>query len=77
MDTLREDAGVSCCFCNEGIYSSEVDPCDLNVLTNWDKEKSKQAHQTLWCHLDCLRSKIHPQVRQHLVVHLLSGQFDD
>lgn len=60
-----------CCFCNEKIESDKLNPCDLNILTNWDKPKNYQNNQTFWCHFECFKNKLHKNVQQHLVVHLL------
>lgn len=64
--------GVLCCFCNMHIESDNINPCDLNILTNWDKEKDLQRNQTFWCHLECFRNKLHKNVRKHLLVDLLT-----
>lgn len=63
---------VLCCFCNMIIESDEFNPCDINILTNWNKPKSMQNNQTFWCHLECFKEKLHRDMKQHLVVHLLS-----
>jgi hypothetical protein len=36
---------VVCCFCGEGITSSPIDPCSINILINWDKSEDKQYSQ--------------------------------
>ncbi len=63
---------VCCCFCNEKIESTDINPCDINILTNWGKSKNKQHNQTFWCHFECFREKLDKNVQQHLVVHLLT-----
>lgn len=37
MDGQFEKSGVMCCFCNENIIISDIDPCDINIMANWDK----------------------------------------
>lgn len=71
---MSEDM-VLCCFCNDVVKSTHIDPCDLNVLTNWDKPKNKQKNQTFWCHFACLKDKFHKDVKKHLVLDILS--YDD
>lgn len=57
-----------CCFCNNMIKSTEVDPCDLNILINIDKPKDKQDNQTFYCHINCFREKLHTDILKMLVV---------
>jgi len=71
---LMDKNGMLCCFCNENITSSNLNPCDLNISTNWDKPKNTQHNQTFWCHLECFHEKLHRNVQQHLVVHLLTNE---
>lgn len=71
---IDEKTGHQCCFCGESIVSSNVNPCDINILTNWNKSVKKQNNQTFWCHLDCFREKLHPSVKQYLVVDLLGNE---
>jgi len=63
-----------CCFCNNIIDSDVVNPCDISILTNWDKPKNKQHNQTFWCHINCFRKALHSEVRDNLVVDLLTDK---
>jgi len=72
MEIIMNTPAVSCCFCDKNIESTNVNPCDINILTNWDKPKNKQHNQTFWCHIECLRDKLHKSVQQHLIVDLLT-----
>lgn len=60
-----------CCFCNKSINSDLTNPCDINITTNWDKSIERQHNQTFWCHIECFKEKLHKDVQQHLMVHLL------
>lgn len=71
---IMNKSGVACCFCNLTIESDSVNPCDINLLTNWDKAKDKQHSQFFWCHLECFKEKLHKDIQQHLVVHLLTSK---
>ena len=44
------------------------------ILTNWDKPKSKQGNQTFWCHIDYFRKALHFDIRNDLVVDLLTDK---
>ena len=69
----KESSGLLCCFCNDDIIVTDVNPCDINILLNWDKQPNiKKRDQTFWCHLECFRSKLHNEVKIHLIVDLLS-----
>lgn len=65
---------VTCCFCNTGVESKNVDPCEIIIQTNWNKSKLKQHDQSFWCHLECFKGKMHDRLKQHLLVHLLSDK---
>ena len=72
MDGLFEkDSGMTCCFCNKSIIVTNLNPCDINIMTNWDKPNDKQKNQTFWYHLECVWQKIHPDIQQHFIVDLL------
>ncbi len=70
-------SGVLCSFCNEGIESTHIDPCDLTILINCDKSQNEQHNQTFWCHLECFKQALHIKVQPHLAVHLLNDDIDD
>jgi len=63
-----EDLGFTCCFCNEGITSLDPDPSDIVVVANIDKPKEQQAEQIFYCHMLCLKNKIHPDVKDLFVL---------
>jgi hypothetical protein len=60
-----------CCFCKQSIESNKTDPCDINILINFDKSKEKQYSQSFYCHLNCFKEKLHEDMKQHLALHLL------
>ena len=66
-----KDIRYRCCFCNELIQSTNVDPCDINILINCDKSKDKQDTQTFWCHIECFRRSLHDNIKKLLVVDLV------
>jgi len=73
MDGHSELSGLSCCFCNKSIAITDTDPCDINILLNWDKQPNiKKRNQTFWCHLECFRERLHEKVSNYLFVDLLS-----
>lgn len=63
-----QDSGLTCCFCNEGITSLDPDPADIVIVANIDKPKDKQAEQIFYCHVQCLKSKIHNDVKDLFVL---------
>ena len=63
-----EDLGFRCCFCNKSIASDNINPCDLSIVTNSDKDKSQQSSQWLFCHVGCFKATIHPEMIGYFVV---------
>ncbi len=63
-----EELGFMCCFCNESITSLDPDPSDINVIANIDKPKDQQADQYFYCHLQCLKNKLHKNTLEHFVL---------
>lgn len=47
-----------CCFCGEGIESDVINVTSLIVISNWDKNQDVQQEQQLFCHIECLKSKL-------------------
>ena len=64
-----ENIEFICCFCNQEIKSSKTDPADINILINIDKPKERQCNQTFYCHIECFREKIHPNLKIHFHLH--------
>lgn len=74
MDGQFEKSGVMCCFCNENIIISDIDPCDINIMANWDKPgHANKRDQMFWCHYECFRSKMHKNVAPYLMLEFLSS----
>jgi len=45
-----------CWFCGKGIVQSNgVDPCKMDLFSNADKPENEQTHQSMWCHIQCLK----------------------
>lgn len=47
-----------CCFCSTKIISDVIDVTALIIITNYDKNEKKQEVQQLFCHINCLKSKL-------------------
>lgn len=65
---VAEDLGFSCCFCNKGITSADSDPSEMVIVANIDKPKERQVDQIFWCHAQCLKSKIHDEIKPLFVL---------
>jgi hypothetical protein len=50
-----EKKSYQCCFCDKQIIS---DVTELVVVTNWDKDKSSQQEQQMFCHMECLKKAV-------------------
>ena len=64
----NEKLGFTCCFCNKSIMSLDKYPTDLKIIVNIDKPKEQQHDQFFYCHLQCLKSKLHQNIQEHLVL---------
>ena len=69
-----EELGFMCCFCNKSITSLDPDPSDINVIANIDKPKDQQADQYFYCHLQCLKNKLHKNIQEHFVLDDITKQ---
>jgi hypothetical protein len=72
--TQRKELGFQCCFCSKGIESTDIDPCNLDILINIDKPKNKQSNQIFYCHIACFESKLHENIAKMLVVQYLDDE---
>jgi len=66
-----KDITFRCCFCNTHVHSTNVDPCDINILINIDKPKDKQDNQTFYCHADCFKNILHKDLKGLFIVDLV------
>jgi hypothetical protein len=51
-----------CCFCGEGISESAVDPCAIVLVGNWGGPEANQAEQQFFCHVECFKKALWPNV---------------
>ena len=51
-----------CCFCGQGIKSSQSDPCSLNIMINYDEGEDRQFDQNFWCHLACFKGAVTSEI---------------
>lgn len=59
----------TCCFCNVGIEITKTDPAEIIALINFDKPENQQYSQNLFCHINCLREKLHDSIKMHFHLH--------
>jgi hypothetical protein len=57
-----------CCFCEEGIEASGVDPCAVVLIGKWQGPEDEQVAQQFWCHFNCFADKLDPKIRPELRV---------
>lgn len=50
-----------CCFCNEGIQETPIDPCNISIAGHWDRDNENRSSQDFFCHFDCLSKHLHEQ----------------
>jgi len=63
---------VQCCLCGENIDSDNLNPCDIVISSNWDKQVREKNDQFFWVHFECFRDKMHESLRQYLVLDILA-----
>lgn len=51
-----------CCFCGIKIETESVNVTGLIVVSNWEKDRSEQQEQQLFCHMECLKEKVSSKV---------------
>lgn len=56
---MREQLNFTCCFCNEKIKETDIDPCNINIMANYGKDISYQPTQDFFCHFACMKSGLH------------------
>lgn len=56
-----------CCFCGKSIKSNKHDVTQLLATSNWDKEISKQQDQQFFCHIMCLKARLHEKTPLYLL----------
>jgi hypothetical protein len=51
-----KDLQYQCCFCGESIVQSQIDPCAVILVGNWQSSKpAEQADQQFFCHVACFK----------------------
>jgi hypothetical protein len=69
MELVENLVNFMCCFCDGGIDSSKIDPAEISVLINIDKNSDKQIAQYFYCHVACFKEKLSDAVRVHFHLH--------
>jgi len=60
-----------CCFCDTFIEPSNGDPCEVDILINFDKPKNKQSNQSFYCHINCFKNQLHEQIKSYFYLECL------
>ena len=69
MNNIREELSYMCCLCNQGIESSKVNPAELIIMINYDKERTEQYSQIFFCHIECFRKNLNDDIKMHFHLH--------
>lgn len=54
-----------CYLCYKGIKSTDVDPCDINIMSNIDKDD--RYNQTFYFHAKCFKPTLHSYMQGYFV----------
>ena len=71
MDIMNENVKFTCCFCGKAIEIDNINPCDLSVMTRITRPKEERFDQNFYCHIDCLKTRLHDSIQDYLVVDIL------
>lgn len=66
-----ESAGVQCCFCGEDVNSDNINPCDVVIGRNWDKNTAERKDHFFGVHFECFREKMHREMKPYLILDIL------
>lgn len=55
---MAEIRGYQCCFCDEDLDETFLDPCALAVTNKWLKPDEENFTQQFFCHAECLRKRM-------------------
>lgn len=55
----NKQLGFTCCFCGEGIKSTDIDPCRVNVMGNYENSTKDSSSQDFYSHFDCFKGLMH------------------
>lgn len=61
------DTKFGCCFCGETVERVKPDVSSLLYLACFDRSEEEQSHQQLFCHAECLRSRLHKSAKLYAV----------
>ncbi len=64
---MSKSPNYRCCFCNKSVDENLVDPLDINIIFNEDMVKKTGSFQNFYAHFECLKDKLHPNVKGYLV----------
>jgi hypothetical protein len=69
MDGIFNLNGFECCYCRKPIEESNVDPLDINLITNAEIKKPKEdrSWQNFYSHYDCFRKTLHPGLQGTMI----------
>lgn len=74
---MIEQLHFTCCFCNQRIQDTDVDPCNINIMANYGKEVDYQPTQDFFCHFACLKNGLHSYYKEYFLETTFSVQRDE
>ena len=69
---MKKELQFLCCFCNQSISSSNMDPAEINILINIDKSNDRQYNQTFFCHTLCFKERLDDKIKISFYLQTLS-----
>jgi len=64
---MNEKLEFTCCFCGKKIISDEINPLNLNIMGQFDREALDKPSQDFYSHFECLKSRLHENIRGYFL----------
>jgi|GEM_PF-2298042 len=61
------DTEFACCFCGETVERVKPDVGSLLYIARFDRSEEEQSPHQLFCHAECLRSRLHQSAKLYAV----------
>lgn len=77
MEIMINELKFTCCFCNKKIENTDIDPCNINIMANYDKDIEYKPTQDFFCHFSCLKNSFHNYYKGYLLESTFSSIRDN
>ncbi len=64
---MIEELGFQCCFCNTGITENNINPIDINIITNEARRDKTGSEQLFFAHFHCFKERLHQYFKAYFI----------